>query len=773
MADSNGSLPLAAAWENTQQGVFRKYKPYEKIGADEIRLLKIVSRGTSRRTNEDLVCTLTSYRRSEAPSYTALSYAWGYGWADCQVLLNNRPFCIRRNLYRFLQHAARLDQEVIGLLWIDAICIDQDDLEERAAQVQHMQSIFSSAKSVFAWLGPAYQNSHKAMQYLEESNDKMTKQHYRLWGGNTGQAIANLCGRQYWTRLWVLQELMLAKDIWLMCGDIYIRWDLFRDFLLTLQHTVQSSRKYLPHYQYTYSSPAMRMVSQVTTPPDDRTMLSMLLTTEVLKCEQEHDKIFALLGLVNNCNDLQTDYTIPIPILMNQVLQAEHNRRKPETLDEVASQCKALEERFQHSIGSMFELIQFRDHNRVPVQGRNRLAYGNISLWWALHYGHDQIKELLLSEYVVSADSLWQALEDNDAITMHYLLALDWFDINAPRETGEKKGDILILNAANANKITMLKLLLDTPRLRAGHIKRALGSIFQRRTNARSYIRHQHAFSAHVDENVAEVQVSMTAMRLLLTKVDVSEVWRDGTNDINQLIAERDIDAIELLSHAGASKPVDPSPVTSDWQANYLETAARVGSADIIALLVDRGYAQVNAECVFNETVIFTATRQGSQAAAKVLLDRDCRHTVSNLDGRRGWTVLHEAASYGLERMVEFFLVDGRVDPYASTRDGQSALNVAIAESRRSVIEVMRRYGMVQTPDLRTRARDVPMSKVRRVHRRVDGGSDGIEVPLKGIPSVSSTADRFAELGFSYSTSMQDPAAHQALEDLMLSRPAW
>ncbi|EME80583.1 uncharacterized protein MYCFIDRAFT_31447, partial [Pseudocercospora fijiensis CIRAD86] len=98
--------------------------------------------------------------------YTALSYTWGKCDPDCTVLVDGTPVRVTRNLKRFLDQAARLHKYRSRQHWIDAICIDQTSMTECTHQVGLMADIYSKARSVLVWLGPAYRGSQTAMKML-------------------------------------------------------------------------------------------------------------------------------------------------------------------------------------------------------------------------------------------------------------------------------------------------------------------------------------------------------------------------------------------------------------------------------------------------------------------------------------------------------------------------------------------------------------------------------------------------------------------------------
>ena len=104
-------------------------------------------------------------------------------------------------------------------LWVDALCIDQSNADERTHQVVIMSEIFGRADQVISWLGPAYDNSEYAMSTIATYSDKFSVKSQIISPAELSEAICSLCERPYWMRLWVFQELRHAKDIRLLCGE--------------------------------------------------------------------------------------------------------------------------------------------------------------------------------------------------------------------------------------------------------------------------------------------------------------------------------------------------------------------------------------------------------------------------------------------------------------------------------------------------------------------------------------------------------------------------
>jgi hypothetical protein len=165
--------------------------------------------------------------------YMALSYTWGEPPSTEIVNLNGEPFPVRKNLWDFLSQARSnyLEEN----LWIDALCIDQSVNEERTHQVSIMGKIYSSASCVIVWLGlysglaaegvlfidAAYLSDHLTSDTFvsEDVSDYLTSGTLRDYEDQ----LEKLFKLPYWTRIWIVQEYVLAKSIEIWLG--YLKRD--------------------------------------------------------------------------------------------------------------------------------------------------------------------------------------------------------------------------------------------------------------------------------------------------------------------------------------------------------------------------------------------------------------------------------------------------------------------------------------------------------------------------------------------------------------------
>ncbi|KAF7509584.1 hypothetical protein GJ744_007622 [Endocarpon pusillum] len=184
----------------------RTYYEYQPLAHKEIRLITLYP-GPAQ---DEIKCSLSHHDLLSHPTYEALSYTWGVSTGLQTITLNGLPFRITPNLEAALRH---LRHEFSGarVLWVDALCINQCDVDERNTQVQIMSSIFSSAKRVLGWLGVESEDSDLAMSLVNNINQgcgldfgTATERHWA--------ALRRLWARPYWARVWIVQELASALD---------------------------------------------------------------------------------------------------------------------------------------------------------------------------------------------------------------------------------------------------------------------------------------------------------------------------------------------------------------------------------------------------------------------------------------------------------------------------------------------------------------------------------------------------------------------------------
>lgn len=206
-----------------------------EVSTKQIRLVELLPGNI----DEVIQCRFHSISLLDRPEYAALSYSWGPPKPYKNILLNDTEFPIRRNLWWFLHHARTRNET--QLFWIDALCIDQSNDSERSHQVGLMGKIYITAASVTVWLGEADKKAESdlAMDFVDRKGlaPLRTKagRFQSLWSPSEGQALLSLCERNYWKRVWVVQEIMHGEDLTVLCGSKSFPWQNILQIFLNLK----------------------------------------------------------------------------------------------------------------------------------------------------------------------------------------------------------------------------------------------------------------------------------------------------------------------------------------------------------------------------------------------------------------------------------------------------------------------------------------------------------------------------------------------------------
>ncbi|XXH00147.1 glutamate N-acetyltransferase [Hypoxylon texense] len=211
--------------------------------------------------NGDIVVELLSYsldelaRNPDRYQFTALPYSWGDDDATKNVfidmetedepapkpesdevvklvaLLQGRAkrLNVKPNLYEFLRQLRDSKKEVA--LWLDYICVNQKDNLEKTNQVSRLDAIYSTAAKVSIWLGPADKDgkTDRAMDFVRFILQNGTEELFKGSYAKAWSEFLYLMRRGWFSRRWIVQEIVLAKDAELRCGSKVVHWRDFSD----------------------------------------------------------------------------------------------------------------------------------------------------------------------------------------------------------------------------------------------------------------------------------------------------------------------------------------------------------------------------------------------------------------------------------------------------------------------------------------------------------------------------------------------------------------
>lgn len=171
--------------------------------------------------------------------FAALSYAWGDATPVSEIIVNETVVEVRQNLAAFLRQFRHLQGDTSIGLWIDALCINQADGQERNVQVKRMRDIYQQASTVYAWIGPEREDGSEGMDLLldvskyncttaDECKPFLTRlQHFpNMYSPSSWRGLYYMVLRPYWGRLWIIQELALGSPgVMILWGKQSISWN--------------------------------------------------------------------------------------------------------------------------------------------------------------------------------------------------------------------------------------------------------------------------------------------------------------------------------------------------------------------------------------------------------------------------------------------------------------------------------------------------------------------------------------------------------------------
>jgi len=210
---------------------------YGALAPGEIRLLKL-----SKSTPWSPVrCELTPVVLDEAPPFETISYTWGVQSGTKLLILDNKQFVVSERVYDIVHDRASC--LMTRHIWIDSVCINQRDEEEKSSQVQLMRNIYGSSYQTVIWLGYAPDANdaigllaHIARRIeLDDAVERRSRPLNQLTVESPDwPALTGLIKNDYWSRCWVIQEIAVPKKVIISYGGELITWDYFSFMIRTM-----------------------------------------------------------------------------------------------------------------------------------------------------------------------------------------------------------------------------------------------------------------------------------------------------------------------------------------------------------------------------------------------------------------------------------------------------------------------------------------------------------------------------------------------------------
>ncbi|KAE8135952.1 heterokaryon incompatibility protein-domain-containing protein [Aspergillus pseudotamarii] len=334
----------------------------EKLLSNEIRLLNLLPGKWS----DPIHCTWRTVSLNGKPEYKALSYVWGRSKHSQPIYLNGSPVHITRHLRRALRQL-RSDSEAV-CLWVDAICINQSDDEEKTEQVKMMGNIYAQCQEVVVYLGdalaPSFSQSFNTPARTRDAISHTMTPHecYSTLAFNeidTGlvwrrplshqdgsylfcflQLLADgvdmnrftagkdqgsldeimealrlfLSAVTWWKRVWVIQEVVIPSRIVILYGSMLAPWEMFVKAANRVHVNSQMEIRSLAAHDTKVLAEFSRRILSIESirtrwqSPEQITLLQLLRQFSGRAATDPRDKVYALLGLAKDKPSVEPNY---------------------------------------------------------------------------------------------------------------------------------------------------------------------------------------------------------------------------------------------------------------------------------------------------------------------------------------------------------------------------------------------------------------------------------------------------------------------------------
>lgn len=256
------------------------------------------------------------------PEYHAISYSWGKLKGTVPIYVSGRLLEVPKSTENVLRSLHRCSGGISAAVWIDSICIDQENVQEKGKQVAMMDLIFKHAATVHVWLGPSDNSTAAAISSIHAITEERLQgetggarwlanfatkmgthvlERYielPLPNGCNWSALVRFFSSEWFTRLWVVQEAVLARNAVCHCGSLNVPLD---DVVLAA-YCLESKRRGLQYIRAEedagrrgiYNAAQVYALQRAVQP---RRLVDLLKLCPRFQTTDLRDKVFGLLGM--------------------------------------------------------------------------------------------------------------------------------------------------------------------------------------------------------------------------------------------------------------------------------------------------------------------------------------------------------------------------------------------------------------------------------------------------------------------------------------------
>lgn len=293
----------------------------------EFRLLEIVPAADP---TSHIIARLFNASLEDPPRYEAVSYRWEQTADAHFISVNGVKFPVRRDMVSLLSEFRRQSYPSSPIFWIDSICINQNCTQDRNKQVQLMGKIYSKASLVRMWIGTESDFAVQAFELIRHCGtadrtpaEDIAANFMRNEIGT--KAVTKLLQREYWNRMWVFQEIVLAKEAVVHCGKLQAPWSSFRWLdAVSSKHVLWLGAQIEHPWILEFRRALFRIAHLCISPEEARHINNVLHPTRHLQCQDPRDKLYALRGVCEPLTGIvRVDYASPVREVLTAFAQSQ------------------------------------------------------------------------------------------------------------------------------------------------------------------------------------------------------------------------------------------------------------------------------------------------------------------------------------------------------------------------------------------------------------------------------------------------------------------
>ena len=328
----------------------KKYQYGPLTPSRQIRLLRLYAGAEA----YELCGELMHISLEETPPFTALSYAWGESQPQKAILCSGLKIEIGPSLHSALRHLRQPASETV--IWADALCINQEDILERNQQVRMMGDIYAAAHSTAIWLGEESDEVKMAFGWLRRflvalaalepdpaaskddtefitktQADRMLQAAFGMHRAAAFRHIWALLTRPWFTRKWVIQELVKSQTPILVHGRMTLPWATLAAWIKFVDWCPKLKGAFMRFCPRPFEAGAKVVGMDLLratllghlTIPETQLLLFLIAKTLEFRCVDPRDHVFAIIGIASDADRFDLiDYGSPMEKVCRQLAYA-------------------------------------------------------------------------------------------------------------------------------------------------------------------------------------------------------------------------------------------------------------------------------------------------------------------------------------------------------------------------------------------------------------------------------------------------------------------